>query len=188
VLHHLERLDPASIEETAGHLDRLAGATPRPWVIGTLDAGPGSEPGPSDALLRRFTASVTVPALRHRIEDLYQLVPLLFERLAPGRQVGCTPEAMRTLLGYIWPGNVRQLEQALRAALTRRRAGDIRPEDLPGELSTSSHRPLTPLETLERDAIVAALQRAGDNRFKAAADLGISRSSLYRKLRAYGMA
>jgi len=130
---------------------------------------------------------VTVPALRHRIEDLDQLVPLLLSRLAPRRTVRCTPDAKRALLGYVWPGNVAQLQAVLREALTRHPAGDIRSEDLPAECFTSCQRVLMPMEALERDAIIAALHRAGGNRLHAAAELGIARSSLYRKIHSYGI-
>jgi len=139
------------------------------------------------AAAERLLASVTVPALRHRIEDLDQLVPLLLGRLAPRRPVRCTPDAMRALLGYVWPGNVAQLQMVLREALARRPAGDLRSEDLPADCFTSCQRVLMPMEALERDAIIAALHRAGGNRLKAAADLGIARSSLYRKIHSYGI-
>jgi transcriptional regulator of acetoin/glycerol metabolism len=94
---------------------------------------------------------------------------------------------MRALLGYVWPGNVAQLQMVLREALTRRPAGDIGSEDLPAECFTSCQRVLMPMEALERDAIIAALHRAGGNRLQAAADLGIARSSLYRKIHSYGI-
>jgi transcriptional regulator of acetoin/glycerol metabolism len=139
----------------------------------------------SNSLLRFFASSVTVPALRHRAEDLHQLVPLLFDRLAPRRQVQCTPDALRTLVGYAWPGNVAQLQQVLSGALARRPVGDIRAEDLPAECFSYSHRVLTPLESLERDAIVEALRRSDGHRARAAKYLGVSRSSLYRKMRTY---
>src|SRR6185295_18066507 len=150
------------------------------------DVASGQGPRPCDALLGHLKTSVTVPALRHRIEDLDQLVPLLLGRLAPRRSVRCTPDAMRALLGYVWPGNVAQLQTVLREALTRRPAGDIRSEDLPSECFTSCQRVLMPMEALERDAIIAALHRANGNRLQAAADLGIARSSLYRKIHSYG--
>jgi transcriptional regulator of acetoin/glycerol metabolism len=82
---------------------------------------------------------------------------------------------------------VAQLQVVLREALVRRPAGDLRSEDLPAECFTSCQRVLMPMEALERDAIIAALHRAGGNRLKAAAELGIARSSLYRKMESYGI-
>jgi transcriptional regulator of acetoin/glycerol metabolism len=187
VFRHLELLGPSSVEPVRQLLHRLARRPSPAWVVGTVDAATGPGPRGCDGLLGHFAASVTVPALRHRIEDLDQLVPWLLDRLAPWRTVRCTPDAMRALLGFVWPGNVAQLQLVLRDALTRRPAGDIRSEDLPAECFTSCQRVLMPMEALERDAIIAALRRAGGNRLQAAADLGIARSSLYRKIHSYGI-
>ena len=187
VVRHLELLAPSSVEAVEGLLDRLARRSAATWVVGTVDAATGAGPRPCDSLLGHFCASATVPALRHRIEDLNQLVPLLLGRLAPRRTLRCSPDAMRALLGYVWPGNVAQLQLVLREALTRRPVGDIRSEDLPAECFTSCQRVLMPMEALERDAIIAALHRASGNRLQAAADLGIARSSLYRKMESYGI-
>jgi transcriptional regulator of acetoin/glycerol metabolism len=187
VLRHLELIPPSTVDAVAHLLDGLARRPTPAWVVGTVDAATGPGPRACDGLLGHFAGSVTVPALRHRIEDLDQLVPLLLGRLAPRRPVRCTPDAMRALLGYVWPGNVAQLQMALREALARRLAGDIRSEDLPAECFTSCQRVLMPMEALERDAIITALRRAGGNRLQAAADLGIARSSLYRKIHSYGI-
>ena len=123
VLRHLDRLDPASAVELDGWLERLAqaqafdnwrdDAPPGVWVIATLNVGL-DDTGCPDKLLRHFAVSVTLPGLRHRMGDLHLLVPHLLERLAPRRPVACPPETMRVLIGYSWPGNVRQLEAALR--------------------------------------------------------------------------
>jgi transcriptional regulator of acetoin/glycerol metabolism len=95
---------------------------------------------------------------------------------------------MQTLLRREWPGNVAELEQVLRAALSHRRSGRIALEDLPEDVHATSRRVLTPLEALERDAIARALIDAGGNRAEAAARLGISRATIYRKIRSYGIA
>ena len=95
---------------------------------------------------------------------------------------------MRILARQPWPGNVAQLATALRAALARRPVGEIGPEDLPaGCRCAAATRTLSPIEVAERDAIVAALRDSGGNRVRAAAALGMARSSLYRKVRAYGI-
>lgn len=187
VLRHLELLAPSSVVAVENLLLRLLRRSSPTWVVGTVDAATGPVPRTCDGLLGHFGASVTVPALRHRIEDLDQLIPLLLDRLAPRRSVRCTPDAMRALLGYVWPGNVAQLQMVLREALAHRPAGDIRSEDLPAVCFTSCQRVLMPMEALERDAIIAALHRANGNRLQAAADLGIARSSLYRKIHSYGI-
>ena len=92
---------------------------------------------------------------------------------------------MRTMARYTWPGNLRQLDDALRTALEHRPVGEILPEDLPGYCCQISGRTLSVLESIERDAILLALREAGGNRVQAAAALGIARSSLYRKLKTF---
>ena len=186
LLRHLDRLDPVAMWRVAGVLDQL-GSGARPWVVGTL-VSPTSVGAEFQALVERFAASVTVPPLRHRIGDVQDLVPALLERHAPRSGVKCDPEVMQTLLRREWPGNVAELEQVLRAALSHRRSGRISLEDLPGDVHATSRRVLTPLEALERDAIARALINAGGKRAEAAARLGISRATIYRKIRSSGIA
>jgi transcriptional regulator of acetoin/glycerol metabolism len=94
---------------------------------------------------------------------------------------------MRILLRSQWQGNIAELVTVLRTALGRRRTGEITPKDLPEFCHTTSRHVLTPWETLERDAIVRTLLDAGGDRPKAAAMLGISRATIYRKITAYGI-
>jgi transcriptional regulator of acetoin/glycerol metabolism len=186
LLRHLDQLGPVAMWKVAGILDEVGSGT-APWVVGTL-VSPTSVGGEFQALVEHFAASVTVPPLRHRIGDVQDLVPALLERHAPKTAVECEPEVMQTLLRRNWPGNVAELEQVLRAALAHRRSGRIRLEDLPEDVHATSRRVLTPLEALERDAIARALIDSGGNRAEAAARLGISRATIYRKIRAYGIA
>ncbi len=183
VLQHLELLEPAAAARLSDGLGRLAQQERRPWVVGTASAGLAMP----DLLLGHFSKAVMVPPLRHRVDDLNELVPALLRGLAPSRQVECTADAARVLAGIAWQGNVAELRQVLRAALERRPVGAIRREDLPSTCFTTSRRTLTPLEVLERDAIVRALGDAGGNRVRAAQILEMSRSSLYRKIHAYGI-
>lgn len=186
LLRHLDQLEPVEMWRVAGLLERVGGPD-RPWVVGTL-VSPTSVGVEFQALVERFTASVTVPPLRHRIGDVQALVPALLERHAPKSAIETEPEVMQTLLRREWPGNVAELEQVLRAALSHRRSGRIALEDLPEDVHATSRRVLTPLEALERDAIARALIDAGGNRAEAAARLGISRATIYRKIRSYGIA
>ncbi|MFV0460655.1 MAG: sigma-54-dependent Fis family transcriptional regulator [Actinomycetales bacterium] len=140
-----------------------------------------------DPVLAHFQHSVAVPALRHRGVDLPRLTTQLLRELAPQRTVAVSPAASRVLAAYSWPENIPQLREALAHALAHRPAGDLLPEDLPGFCRTSRSRRLTTIEVAERDAIIAALSECGGNRVHAAAALGISRSSLYRKLRQFGI-
>jgi transcriptional regulator of acetoin/glycerol metabolism len=92
------------------------------------------------------------------------------------------------MVRFAWPDNVRELENVICSVLLRRRRGDIDLNDLPAAIRrAASHRPLTRMEQIERDAIMDALNAAGDNEAEAAESLGISRTTLYRKLVAYGL-
>ncbi len=100
-------------------------------------------------------------------------------------------EAMRLLMNYSWPGNVRELENALEHAVVLSRGATIRAAHLPPELSrTASGGRLqeVPLHSSqEKEMLSDALQRAGWNRSRAARRLGIDRTTLWRKIREYGL-
>ena len=138
-------------------------------------------------LLRFFPATVELPPLRHHIDDLQELVPFFLARLSQHGRVVCSPEAMQLLLRSSWPGNTGQLWQVLKRVVQRRRAGSIQPTDLPPECWTVSRRLLSPLESMERDAIVQSLLDCDGNKVKAAESLGMSRATIYRKIHEYGI-
>jgi sigma-54 dependent transcriptional regulator, acetoin dehydrogenase operon transcriptional activator AcoR len=138
-------------------------------------------------MLRFFPRTVEVPPLRHHIEDLHELVPFLLARLSQQGRVTCSPETMQLLMRHSWPGNVEQLWQVLKQVVQSRRSGTIKPKDLPPECWTVSRRLLNPLESLERDAIVASLLDHDGNKVKAAEALGMSRATIYRKIHEYGI-
>ncbi len=142
---------------------------------------------PFHRILDHFEHSVTVPALRHRTTILPTLVSSILADLAPGRRVRLHAATERVLLSYSWPGNLTQLREVLKYALERRPVGEIQVDDLPGFCRSSSTRRLTTIEVAERDAIIVALEEHDGNRVRAAAALGLSRSSLYRKLKAYAV-
>jgi transcriptional regulator of acetoin/glycerol metabolism len=138
-------------------------------------------------LLRFFPGTVELPPLRHHIEDLHELVPFFLARLSQQGRLTCSPEAMQLLLRHNWPGNSEQLWQVLKQVVQRRRAGVIMPRDLPPECWTVSRRLLSPLESIERDAIVQSLQDHDGNKVRAAEALGMSRATIYRKIHEYGI-
>jgi transcriptional regulator of acetoin/glycerol metabolism len=138
-------------------------------------------------LLRFFQGTVELPPLRHHIEDLHELVPFFLARLSQQGRLTCSPEAMQLLLRHNWPGNTEQLWQVLKQVVQRRRAGLIMPRDLPPECWTVSRRLLSPLESIERDAIVQSLQDHDGNKVRAAEALGMSRATIYRKIHEYGI-
>jgi transcriptional regulator of acetoin/glycerol metabolism len=180
VLRRVDQLDPALAEALAAELGRASDTSA--WVVATT----ASDELPP-ALLERFTASVSVPPLRYRIDDLHELVPFLLDQLTPGSEVRCAPEALQVLLHNQWPGNVKQLARALSAALARARGGRIQSADLPPECHTVTRQVLTRWQWIERDAIVDALVEAKGNRAQAAAKLGMSRATIYRRINTFGI-
>jgi transcriptional regulator of acetoin/glycerol metabolism len=169
-------------------IDRLSEAAAA-RLLTVLTGGPDTRPsiaataaGPADGeLLTFFQTSVTVPP------DLPALADALLAELAPQRRVGLSREAQRLLQRYGWPGNLRQLREALEFALRRRPVGRIEVADLPAFCQSSPRVALRPVDEVERDAIVSALRDTRGNRVAAAAALGLARSSLYRKIRQYGI-
>jgi transcriptional regulator of acetoin/glycerol metabolism len=187
IFRNIDGLSSDGIQRLNAILLAIADSESPAYVAATLsDANVDSEL-PFRAALVHFEHSVTVPPLRHRTEDIPMVVAQVLRKLSALRERRVSPAAMRVICGYSWPGNIRQLEEALRAALGKRPVGEVRPEDLPGYCHQSARRQLTGLEAIERDAIVRALHDADGNRVQAAAALGIARSSLYRKLRTFGI-
>jgi sigma-54 dependent transcriptional regulator, acetoin dehydrogenase operon transcriptional activator AcoR len=200
VLRHVDHLGPRQTHALAAALqearpraatDRAAEggvqergvAERRMWVAVTLTQ-------PSAALteiLRLFPTTVALPPLRHHIEDLPELTQFFLGKLSQQGRLTCSPEAMKLLMRSSWPGNVEQLWQVIRRIVQRRRAGSIRPEDLPPECWTVSRHLLRPLEALERDAIVQRLLDTDGNKARAAESLGMSRATIYRKMHEYGI-
>ncbi|MEV4342797.1 helix-turn-helix domain-containing protein [Streptomyces sp. NPDC049590] len=117
---------------------------------------------------------------RHEIPRLAQ--EMLSETSAFGR-VRLTTETLRLLAAQPWPGNLAELRRAVHGLAQVRTAGDILPSDLP-----VSHRdrpsPASPFRQAEREVIIAAIEAANGNRREAARALGVSRSTLYNRMRA----
>lgn len=187
VLRHLDKLPAEHAPTLTSMLDvarnRQQSSGEGPWVVAT--AAEANEHVVD--ILACFPRTVPVPPLRHHIEDLRELVPFLLLKLGQDTRLTCSPAALQVLLRAKWPGNVNQLKQVLRKVEKRRRAGTIEPEDLPPECRTVLRRILSPLESMERDAIVRALLDAEGNKARAAGALGMSRATIYRKIREYGI-
>ncbi|HUE31974.1 MAG TPA: helix-turn-helix domain-containing protein [Mycobacterium sp.] len=189
-LHIIRDIDQAStdgaecLEAYFSAVESLDGPV---WVVATGSDSSAAADLPFRELLHHFEVAITVPPLRCRTDDLTAITTALLRGIAPGRKVRLSPDAQRLISRYSWPRNISQLREALVHAVRRRPVGEIQDSDLPGYCQTVSRHALTPLETAERDAIVAALQEANGNRMAAATHLGMSRSSLYRKLKTYGI-
>jgi transcriptional regulator of acetoin/glycerol metabolism len=141
-----------------------------------------------DMLAATFPRTIEVPPLRHHIDDLGELVPHLLTELTGDNRLSMSEAAMAQLKRLNWPGNVAQLRDLLAQVVRRRHYGVIETDDLPPAARTSEHRRLTPIEAMERDAIVQALLDNGQKPAKAAAALGLSRATIYRKLHQFGIA
>lgn len=145
---------------------------------------------------------IHLPPLRERPDDIVPLVEHFiaeFSRVYGVEPKQVSDEAMRRLVRYSWPGNIRELQNAIERAFALSSAPRIGLEDLPaaviratepesdgGKPRENAGEPL-PLEEIERRNIAAALKHAGGNKNEAARILGIDRQRLYRKLQKYGM-
>jgi DNA-binding NtrC family response regulator len=187
VIRHIDRLGSRQLHGLARELQeaRAAGRQRSTWVAVTL--GQGSDRTGVAEVLRFLPSTVELPPLRHHIEDLHELVPFFLTKLNQDGRLACSPEAMHMLVRANWPGNTEQVWQVLKRIVQQRRTGMIHPEDLPPECRTVSRRLLSPLESMERDAIVQSLLDSGGNKVKAAESLGMSRATIYRKIHEYGI-
>jgi transcriptional regulator with PAS, ATPase and Fis domain len=148
-----------------------------------------------DLYYRLRVVPIEIPPLRDRREDVEPLAVFLLARVGArtGRALRFSPDALRVFLGYAWPGNVREMENALEYAVAVCKGQTILPEDLPSELRepapASRSAPATdPSAAAERDRLRAALEAARWNRGAAARALGMSRQTLWRKMRELGLA
>ena len=188
VLAHVDRLPRSAAAALADVLepDRESTTPGRTWVVLTVSAGAAAEAS-LVPLLSCCPRTVVVPPLRHHAEDIAELVPHLLGRLGRGRDLSCSPEALGVLMRNRWPGNVEQLLQVLHKVTATLRSGTIEVSDLPPEVRASRRRLLSPVEAIECDAIIDALAQAGGNKAEAARSLGMSRATIYRKIRGYGI-
>ena len=152
-----------------------------------------------DLYYRINVVRVELPPLRRRAED----VPLLaeqfiarFNRLQGRRVSGLAPEALSLLMAYDWPGNVRELENAIERAFVLCPSGRIGVEHLPETITGARTGSPAPegaglrdvRKAIDAQAIRAALERHGGSRAAAARELGVHKTTLFRKIKALGLA
>jgi transcriptional regulator with GAF, ATPase, and Fis domain len=149
-----------------------------------------------DLYYRLNVIPIHLPPLRERRNDIPLLARHFLERFAAAqgkRIVEFSPEAMRLILDYAWPGNVRELENIVEHATVLAKSGRIEALDLPAALHTvavspgETRAPSTIVEH-EKKLLREALEGCGWNKKEAARRLGISRSTLYDKIRRYRIA
>ena len=147
-----------------------------------------------DLYYRLNGLEVGLPPLRER-SDKSQLLDFLLAEEAGGQSVWLDPAARSALLAFAWPGNVRQLRTVLRTLAALCDGGRIGVEDLPVLIRQAQPLPVTeakpvesPLEDAERFALLTALEQQRWHMTHTAEQLGVSRNTLYRKLRRHGIA
>ena len=143
----------------------------------------------SDLYHRLSQVRLTVPPLRERREDIAPLAMHFLEKQKPGMRI--SGEAMEVLEAYLWPGNVRELRNVVIGAAVFASRMDIMAEDLPQELHqstfTSSLVSLNALGEAERAAITRVLEETHGHQVHAAEKLGISRRTLQRRIKSFGL-
>ena len=149
-----------------------------------------------DLYYRLKVVELQVPSLRERRDDILPLARVLLADAAArmARKIaGLSPGAVDQLLRYEWPGNVRELENAMERAVALARGNRIELEDLPEEIRQAFPKPLIqsgtvqPLSEVEKEYILAVLERNGGNQTRTAEQLRIGSATLYRKLKKYGL-
>ncbi|MGB3127343.1 MAG: sigma-54-dependent Fis family transcriptional regulator [Pseudomonas sp.] len=144
-----------------------------------------------DLYYRLNGLEVALPALRAR-SDKSQLLDFLLDQEAAGQAVTLESAAREALLAYGWPGNVRQLRMVLRTLVALAEDGRVAVDDLPAVIRTAKAAPGTtpdasPLYEAERQALLSALEQHHWHMTHTAEQLGVSRNTLYRKLRKHGV-
>jgi two-component system response regulator AtoC len=152
-----------------------------------------------DLYFRLNVVTVHVPPLRERRSDIPMLVHHFLNRYAPGANIQVTAGAMKSLLHYDWPGNVRELENSVARAVTLGDRQVIDVIDLPPAIRSEQGDPAThamqdaaslsttALAEMERMTILRVFEQANGDKALAGKMLGISRATLYRKLKRYNI-
>ena len=149
-----------------------------------------------DLFYRLNVIAIRIPPLRQRREDIPLLARAFVERLSKeiGRDVGEVSEsALKVLMDQEWPGNVRELENAVERAIVTAKTHVLTEDDFsflrrkPASESDWTAPDSLSLDQVERRVILATLGRTGGNVKEAAASLGIDRSTLYDRLKKYGV-
>ncbi len=160
-----------------------------------------------DLYYRLNVVNLRLPALRDRREDIPLLTAHFLDRISRdhGQKYTLSDEALRTMMRHDWPGNVRELENAVERACALSSGPVLHLGDLPTQLQQeglAEYRPpaadgtgdhsstgssVKPLAELEREAILSAIRALHGDKLQAARLLGIGKTTLYRKLKEYGI-
>jgi len=161
-----------------------------------------------DLYFRLNVVTLHLPPLRERKSDIPSLVHYFLDKFAPGKMISISAAATKCMMQYSWPGNVRELENCIERAVALGSQERIDVQDLPPALRTSETidfadedsampvsapspreaAPDTDLEALERVTIQRVFEQVHGDKMLAGKMLGISRATLYRKLKRYNIA
>ena len=159
-----------------------------------------------DLYYRLNVVALRIPPLRDRREDIPLLAAHFLSRISrnAGQKYTLADETLRTMSEYFWPGNVRELENSIERACALSSGPVLRIGDMPTQLQdfhlhtwrtvpsaeakkSSDSSDVTPLADLERQAILDTLRQLNGDKLTAARLLGIGKTTLYRKLKEYGI-
>lgn len=147
-----------------------------------------------DLFYRLNVIPIVIPSLKERRNDIALLAGHFLKTFSAEQNKEISeilPETMRILTDYMWPGNVRELENTIEHAVVRCKGRSLEPGDLPASVRTKDHyfsNRITPnLSENERSFLESVLLRNAGNKKKTAEELGIGRSTLYSKLKRYGL-
>jgi transcriptional regulator of acetoin/glycerol metabolism len=147
-----------------------------------------------DLYYRLNGITLELPALRDRADKERVIHQALAAESACGRPAAIETDALKGLMAYSWPGNIRELRNVVRTALAISDGGVIRQMDLPREIregasdiSMEGPKTVNPLQAAERAALLRVIEEHHGNMTRVAAELGMSRNTLYRRLKRHGV-
>jgi DNA-binding NtrC family response regulator len=155
-----------------------------------------------DLYFRLNVLSLRIPALRERRQDIPLLIGHFLDRMtrSSGQEKILTDDALKAMLAYDWPGNVREMENCLERAYAFTSGTLIQTTDLPPEVTNlplaepssgngngngNGNGKIIPMAELERQTILSAISELNGDKLQAARLLGIGKTTLYRKLKDY---
>jgi transcriptional regulator of acetoin/glycerol metabolism len=187
ILRHLESLPGSAFNQ----LKALVGAHRPLQLVGgpriALTFDESACPPEARTLILQLASTLRVPPLSASRDRVPELIRALIEQQPETARITLSPAVVQVLLRWDWPGNVAELRNLIDSLASTHAARVVQVADLPPHLRGLARRRLSPIEQLEYDAIVGELRKAKGNRSAAAANLGIGRTTLYRKMRAYGL-
>lgn len=153
-----------------------------------------------DLFFRLNVVNLRLPPLRERKQDIPQLAEVVLNRISfdKGVNYSVSSEVMKSLMAYEWPQNVRELENCLERAAATANSPILTVDDLPPQVQTAQvwakpggngkSNGIVPLAEIEKQAIISTLEQLNGDKQMTARLLGIGKTTLYRKLREYGIA